>query len=298
MPELPEVEIVRRGLEKRIVGLTIRDVEVRIQKLFKGDEDLLKGARIEKIGRRAKVLLIDLRNKKIASSQVSRNDISILIHLKMTGQLVFQDKNEKIKVVGGHPQKSYNEPLPHKHTHIIINFTNGSKLYFNDLRKFGWMMVEKTRRVENIPYIKLAGLEPLGEGGIKLKDKISKIKNKIQNSNRSIKAILLDQSIIAGLGNIYTDEILYESGIKPDRRGKDLTDADLERIFEIIPRILEKAIKCGGSSDSTFRNVEGDKGNYLDNANVYHKKADPKGHEIKKMKIAGRTAHFCPICQK
>lgn len=283
MPELPEVETIRRGLTKRIKDFTIRDVEVRVRKLFHGDEKNAQNAKIINIWRRAKMLGMELDN-----------DYSILVHLKMTGQLVFCSKNVKDKIVGGHPQKAYNEPLPHKHTHIIINFTDDSRLFFNDLRKFGWMKIIKTTDVLKDKYRVGLGAEPLGK---KFIDHKSEIIARIKKSRISIKTWLMDQKNIAGLGNIYSDEVLYFAGIRPDRKGIGLTDREINKIFSTIPEVLKKAIKCGGTSDSTFVGVDGERGDYLKCAAVYHRDKDPKGHKVEKKKINGRTAHFCSKCQ-
>lgn len=280
---MPEVETIRRGLTKRIKGLKIRDVEVKVRKLFHGDEKNIQNAKIDNIWRRAKMLGIELNN-----------GYSILVHLKMTGQLVFCGKNETDKIVGGHPQKAYNEPLPHKHTHIIIDFVDGSHLFFNDLRKFGWMKVLETDDVPKDKYRVGLGAEPLNN---KFKSQISNFKIKINNSKLAIKTWLMDQKNIAGLGNIYSDEVLYFAGVRPDRRGIEVTDKEIDKIFSIIPKVLKKAIKCGGTSDSTFIGVDGQRGDYLKCAAVYHQDKDPKGHKIEKKKINGRTAHFCPKCQ-
>ncbi len=303
MPELPEVETVKRGLEKRVVGLCIASIDVRVPKIFIGNPNEIAGQKIIKIWRRSKVLGLDLADgEKIdrlpRSSQGlpfgARNDKTILIHLKMTGQLVFQGPDEKIKVVGGHPQKSYNDPLPHKHTHIIFNFTDGSKLYFNDLRKFGWVNLVETKRVFEVNYLKNIGIEPFGaEYELENFQKLVKMAK-----NRKIKEFLLDQTKIAGLGNIYTDEVLYEAGVLPYRLAGELKDDEVRKIFDTIPKVLQKALDCGGTSDSTFIGVDGERGSYLKCAFVYHQETDPKGHKVEKMKIAGRTAHFCRSCQK
>jgi len=298
MPELPEVETIRIGLVRRVEGLTVKDIEVRVEKLFKGDIKDVIGVKIIGIRRRAKVLIIDLSNSK-----------SLLIHLKMTGQLVYQSADEKEKVVGGlarnasklscmaggHPQKSYNQPLPHKHTHIIFTFTNGGYLYFNDLRKFGWMMIVKTNEVGEMEFMRELGLEPLDE---QFKMQKSKIKMAMQNLKRPIKTLLTDQSFIAGVGNIYSDEILYASKIRPNRSSSSLSNKEIDKLFEVIPIVLKKALKYGGTSDSTYVGVDGERGDYLKVASMYHQKLDPKGHKVTKIKIGGRTAHFCPICQK
>ncbi|MDO8513119.1 MAG: bifunctional DNA-formamidopyrimidine glycosylase/DNA-(apurinic or apyrimidinic site) lyase [bacterium] len=294
MPELPEVETIKEGLNSRIRGRVIKDIEIREPKLFRGDEKKVVGAEIKKVWRRAKVLLVELSQEKIASSR-ARNDIFLAIHLKMTGQLVYQGADCKIKVVGGHPQAEYNQPLPHGHTHIIFDFTDGSRLYFNDLRKFGWVAVFDKEELKEQTFIKDVGPEPLAE---EFKSQISNLKMTIQNSKRAIKTLLMDQSFIAGIGNIYSDEILYDAGVRPDRLAGSISDEEIAKIFKVIPEVLKHALEHGGTSDSTFIGVDGERGDYLKHAYVYHKFKDPKGHKIITKKIGGRTAHFCEICQR
>lgn len=299
MPELPEVETIKRGLENRVKGLEIREIEIREPKLFLGDKNLVIGAKIVNVWRRAKVLLIDLarvRPEGGDSSALPQDDstITMAIHFKMTGQLVYQGADEKIKVVGGHPQKEYNQPLPHGHTHIIIYFTDGSRLYFNDLRKFGWIMVLSEKELAEKAFIKEVGPEPLSQdytfdtfmAGL------------MRRSKSYIKPVLMDPAFVAGIGNIYSDEVLYLAGVLPDRRVGTLSAHECEKIFKVIPYVLMRGIKYGGTSDSTFIGVDGERGDYLKHAYAYHQLKDPKGHPIQRKKIGGRTAHFCPICQK
>lgn len=289
MPELPEVEIIRQGLEKYLPGKKIQLIEVRIPKLFVGTERVigetgdLTGAKITSVRRRAKVLLLDLTNDK-----------TLLIHLKMTGQLVFQSADEKEKVIGGHPQEAYNQPLPHKHTHIIFYFTDGSKLYFNDLRKFGWIHVVPTKKADSYGMLSTVGPEPLSQNFTEtvLRERL------MQFPNRLIFVALLDQSLIAGLGNIYVNESLYESKIYSERKVSSLTPKDWHMLWKAIKNVLSASISYGGTSDSTYINVDGKRGNYLAHAHVYHRKiAQPCGHAIVTKKIGGRTAHFCPVDQ-
>jgi formamidopyrimidine-DNA glycosylase len=284
MPELPEVEIIRRGLAHYLTGKTIKEIKVYIPKLFMGEVDLIRGATIRNIDRKAKVLLVRLSNK-----------YSLLIHLKMTGQLVYQSSDETEKIVGGHPQAAYNEHLPHKHTHIIFHFTDGSHLYFNDLRKFGWMQLVPSYRADSHGMLKTVGPEPL-EGSLTaamLRDRL------MRYPNRLIFVSLLDQSLIAGLGNIYVNESLYEAGIQPVRRVSSLTEKEWHSLWQAIRRVLTMSINYGGTSDSTYVSVEGKRGDYLAHAHVYHQEiARPCGHLVEKKKISGRTAHYCPIDQK
>lgn len=285
MPELPEVETIRLGLHRYLPGKIIQQVEVRIPKLFSGDLKNVEHNQILSVRRRAKVLIIDLAGGH-----------SLLVHLKMTGQLVYKSENEKEKVVGGHPQEAYNQPLPHKHTHIIFYFTDSSALYFNDLRKFGWIHVVPTDEAYTYGMLKTVGPEPL-DPRVFTKDVLQ---NRLQKyPNRLIYQALLDQSLIAGIGNIYANEALYESGIHPERRIKDIKEDEWPKLFKAIVNVLQQSIRYGGTSDSTFVNAEGKRGDYLKHAHVYRKKtAYPCGHEVTHKKIGGRMVHYCEVDQK
>lgn len=283
MPELPEVEIVRQGLEQYLLGKQIKELEVRVPKLFSGDPSALSGATIISIERRAKVLML-----------VLDTGMTLLVHLKMTGQLVYQSPDEREKVVGGHPQKSYNQPLPHNHTHIIFFLTDGSHLYFNDLRKFGWIQLVPSESAVTHGMLKTIGPEPLAPD-FTVELLMSRLK---KYPNRMIYVSLLDQVLIAGLGNIYVNEALYEAGILPERRIADIHDDEWPKLWTAIRHVLEVSIAAGGTSDSTYVHVDGRRGDYLQFAHVYHKKvASPCGHEVVRKKIGGRTVHFCPIDQ-
>lgn len=283
MPELPEVEIVRLGLQKFLISKKLATVEISVPKLFIGDPKRIVHQEITQVRRRAKVLIIDFANLE-----------SLLIHLKMTGQLVYQSKDENEKVVGGHPQAVYNQPLPHKHTHIIFTFTDGSKLFFNDLRKFGWLQIVQTSNATTHGMLKTAGPEPLDESftAAVLRDRVTKY------PNRLIYVALLDQSLLAGIGNIYANEALYEAEIHPERKVKDIQAAEWTKLWQAIRHVLEVSIQFGGTSDSTYIHVDGQRGDYLKHAHVYHKKiASPCGHTITRKKIGGRTVHFCAVDQ-
>lgn len=283
MPELPEVEIVKMGLERYLIGLEIQNVEVRNSKSFSGDVSVVKGQTVTEIRRKAKVLMIDLDN-----------DQSLLVHLKMTGQLVYQTKYEQNKVVGGHPQVSYNQPLPHTHSHVIFTFTDGSKLFFNDLRKFGWIHVVPTQKSDSYGMLSRVGPEPREiKNTNEFRTKYDK------NPNATIFQSLLNQELVAGIGNIYANESLYEAKILPERRVKEIKPREWTSLYHSICRVLGKAIKRGGTSDSTFIGVDGARGDYLTIAHVYHKKtANPCGHSVLRKKIGGRTTHYCDQCQK
>lgn len=284
MPELPEVEIIRQGLEHYLPGKVVQGIDVRVPKLFAGDPRVLQDQIIVAVRRRAKVLMIDFAN-----------GLTLLVHLKMTGQLVFQSADESEKVVGGHPQEAYNQPLPHKHSHVIFAFTDGSQLFFNDLRKFGWMQIVSTAESTTFGMLKTVGPEPLSPEFTAdiMRERL------LRYPDRLIFVSLLDQALIAGIGNIYANEALYESGILPERRVRDIQAEEWPKLWGAVRHVLEESLKYGGTSDNTYIQVDGKRGDYLKHAHVYHKKiAQPCGHEVVRKKVGGRTTHFCPIDQK
>ncbi|MFA6492887.1 MAG: DNA-formamidopyrimidine glycosylase [Patescibacteria group bacterium] len=284
MPELPEVETIRKGIIKKIKGKKIDGVEIKASKLFIGNLEDVIGGEVVDAKRVAKILEI-----------VLDNGYSILIHLKLTGQLVFQDCHEKDckASVGGHMQKAYGQVLPHAHTHIIYTFTDGSKLYFNDLRKFGWNRVVKTPEVGEILSPDKFGPEPNNKDfNLKYLEKI------FSKSGKKIKEVLMDQAKISGLGNIYVNDALYWAGILPYRKADSLDKEEVKNLKEAIEKVINLGLKYGGSSENTYVNIEGQKGHYMEVTAVYQKNKDPKGHVIKRLKIGGRGSFYCPICQK
>ena len=295
MPELPEVETVRRGLERTIVGKTVASVDVRVPKMFQSNKSLidsaLVGAKVLSIDRRAKILLVNLSS-----------DYTLAIHLKMTGQLIVANGKS---FVGGHPEKAYDQPLPHKHTHITIKFTDGATLYYNDLRKFGWMKLLQKQGVGSkkqsektvgqfLDELKL-GPEPLGEeftleyfsGGL--------------NRRTSIKQLLLDQKFIAGIGNIYADEALFAAKVLPIRAASSLSKSEVKRLFDGVKDVLKLGIKHGGTTMNTYRNVDGTHGGMRDHLKVYGREGEVClrcSAIIQKKKIGQRSASFCSGCQR
>jgi formamidopyrimidine-DNA glycosylase len=223
------------------------------------------------------------------------NDYSLLVHLKMTGQLVY--RSQKQNFGAGHPNDSLIGKLPDKSSRVTIELNNGSKLFFNDQRKFGWMKLIPTSEIANIDFFKKIGPEPL-EATFSpkvLKDRLSK------RPNSKIKAALLDQTVIAGIGNIYADESLWGAKIHPARLVKSLTNQEIEQLYEEIIFVLKLSIKKGGSTDKNYVNHEGKRGSYLDFARVFRRQnldCPSCGQTIEKIKLAGRGTHFCPNCQK
>lgn len=302
MPELPEVESLRRGLVRAIVGSKILAVKVLNEKIISGkgtkrypDKTKTKefskniiGKKIVSIERRAKNLIIRLSTKEI-----------LLVHLKMTGQLVFVPKNKKSKIsFGGHPIQESEISLPHKHTYIIFSLSNGT-LYYNDVRQFGYVLYYKN--IESLDVEKHfddLGLEPFDK-----KFTFSYFKEKLRNKTTPIKKLLLDQSIVVGCGNIYCDEVFWASSVLPTRPGRSLKEGEIEKVYKNIKRILDKAINSGGSSVANYLLADGKRGNYTDYHKVYkmqNKKCSfPKcTGVIKKINFAGRGTHFCPVHQK
>lgn len=288
MPELPEVETIRLGLSRLLPGLVIESVDCSNPKsLLAAAEDIqafLLGAKVLSVSRRAKVLLIELSTK-----------YSLVIHLKMTGQLVFQGSN--VRFGAGHPNDSLIGKLPDKSTRVIFSFKDGSKLYFNDQRKFGWVRLLPVSEVPNINFMKKLGPEPLESDFTwsVLKQRLSK------RSKTNIKAALLDQTVIAGVGNIYADESLWGAKIHPQRLVASLSDANIKALHLSLVNVLRLSIEKGGSTDRNYVDADGKKGSYLRFANVFRRNGLPCprcGTEIIKIRVAGRGTHLCPHCQK
>lgn len=287
MPELPEVETVRRGLSVLVIGKRIQSVSHDTPKSFPNSpaevEQFLLGATITDIRRRAKVLLIDLSS-----------EYTLVIHLKMTGQLVYRGE----QVFGaGHPNDSLIGELPDKTTRVIIEFTDGGFLYFNDQRKFGWVKLYPTVEVPNIDFMQRVGPEPL-EDELTHRGFIERMRRR---NGTSIKAALLDQTVIAGIGNIYADEALWGARIHPARRVSDISDKELKLLLDEIRYVLKLSIEKGGSTDRNYVNAEGKRGSYIDFARVFRREglACPRHPDIiiEKSRVAGRGTHTCPVCQ-
>lgn len=286
MPELPEVETVRRGLQTLLPGRTIKTVEHDTPKSFPNAvsdvKEFLIGSKIVDVRRRAKVLLIDLSSK-----------YTLVIHLKMTGQLVFRGD----AVFGaGHPNDSLIGELPDRSTRVTLTFADGSHLYFNDQRKFGWMKLIPALEVPNIDFMKKVGPEPL-EASFTAEEFEERFKRRAKTS---IKAALLDQTVIAGVGNIYADESLWGAKIHPKRLVGSLTKAEFKKLYEELRSVMNLAIEKGGSTDKNYVNAEGKRGSYMDFARVFRREGKPCprcGTTIIKFKAAGRGTHICPVCQ-
>jgi len=287
VPELPEVETVRRGLSERIVGNVVSGASSDTPKSFpnaKSDVALfLVGATVTAIRRRAKLLMIDLSS-----------GYSLVIHLKMTGQLVHVSKDERFGA--GHPNDSLINALPDKSTRVTLQFTDDSQLFFNDQRKFGWMRLMPTTEISELDFMKKVGPEPL-EADFTAKQFTERF---TRRGRTNIKAALLDQSVIAGVGNIYADESLWGAKINPKRLTATLTPAEFELLYTELRAVMNLSIEKGGSSNRNYVNVEGKKGSYMDFARVFRREGLPCprcGTTIEKLRVAGRGTHICPHCQ-
>lgn len=357
MPELPEVETVRRGLSELIVGREVRSARaIDSPKSFPNSPDDIKefliGATVTAVRRRAKVLLIDLSS-----------EYTLVIHLKMTGQLVWvgndtqalashhvrsrhdelsaaslqpaelpvkqrvgqssagqeatlspsglaQNDSEatassiasgreegKLRFGAGHPTDSLIGELPDRSTRVVIEFTDGSHLFFNDQRKFGWMKLFPSIEVPNIDFMKKVGPEPLEDDFTAdvLWERLQRRKN------TTIKAAILDQTVLAGVGNIYADEGLWGAKIHPDTRVKDVSKEQVAELWREIREVMSLAIEKGGSTDRNYVDAKGKRGSYLDFARAFRRDGQPCPRHpdvlIEKIRVAGRGTHICPVCQ-
>lgn len=288
MPELPEVETIRKGLSKKIIGKKILNIEIKTAKSFQGNPKEVIGNKVIDVERRAKLIRIKLNN-----------DLNLLFHLKLTGQLIYRssvDGRRSTNFAGGHPSHDWHAKLPNTNTRIIFTFSDDSKLYFNDLRKFGWCKVLKSETIVRL-FNEEFGVEPFSKD-FKINYLLESAK---RIPSRNIKQFLMDQKIIAGIGNIYADEILFESRVLPTRKIKDLKLSEWQKIYQSIIKILKLGIKYGGTTDSDYVNIEGKKGGMQDYLKVYHRTGKPcfgcKGL-VERTTIAGRGTHYCPNCQK
>ena len=286
MPELPEVETVRLGLAKFIVGKQILSLEVLNEKSFsfvRATRKDLIGSEIGSVRRRGKVLIVDLTN-----------GFSLVGHLKMTGQIVVRGKEN---FAAGHPTDSFMANLPDRSTRVIFELTNDTKLFFNDQRKFGWIRLMPTAEVERIPFLENMGPEPWDEQVRELF-----MKNIRRHQNSMVKPAILNQSVMAGIGNIYADESLWMARVHPETRVKTLPDKKLIEVCTAAGKVMKKSIDSGGSTMKTYVKADGTKGNYLEKfANVFRREGKPCprcGSTITKIKVAGRGTHICPKCQR
>lgn len=308
MPELPEVETVSRELNTKLKNRRIKSVLVFAPKIIGfGSQTLspkritsketlrkftqtLKGQKFLSVNRRAKLLIFDLSGP-----------YSMFVHLKMTGQFIFEDKVLRKKTGGMYrllnKASAPLKPLPDKHTHVIFEFIDSSKLYFNDVRKFGYLKLVRDSEIDQIKELKEFGPEPLDKNftfGV-FEEAVKK------RANGIIKEVLIDSKVVAGIGNIYSDEIIFHAGVRPGRKVLSLSSTELKNIYRWIKPVLLKGIKAKGSSVGDFITTDGSTGKMGSYHYVYGRKGQKCkncGTLIETVKFGGRTASYCPRCQK
>lgn len=290
MPELPEVETIARYLQPKIVGLRIVDIWADREKPFNQAGGLkkflkeVKNKKIVDVRRRAKFVVVDLEGPR-----------SIFIHQKISGHLLYG----QWKKINGGWKAIKPGPLrddPHnKYLRIIFFLNNNHQMALSDLRRFGKVMLVGDKEIENFKELKKLGPEPL-------EVKFNRFKNLFIKKKGGLKPVLMDPFFIAGIGNIYSDEILWDAGFHPLKRVENLKDNDLKKIFNSIRKVLQKAIKYQGDSMDDYCLPSGEKGHYQEIQNAYQqtgkkcKKGD--GGIVQRLRVAGRSAHFCPVHQK
>ncbi len=301
MPELPEVETIKNQLEKVLVGHKIVDVEIRQAKSFRGDKKLVVGRKIVGIKRRAKMMIVELASsgQRLASSY-------LLIHLKMTGQLIYQGKSKKEE---GKTKSTADwvTGLPNNHTRVILRLDNGGTLFFNDQRLFGWVRVVDKEQLEK-------EFKNYGPDIIDKKVTGDYFYNLLQRTNRAVKLVILDQAKVAGVGNIYANDGLWCAGISPVRKAKSIELKQVNKLVDCLKQVVRKGIKYGGAtaSDDNYVNAFGGEGKYQRQFLAYEqqgKKCQRKGRApggaryickgiIRKTRLGGRGTYFCSVCQQ
>ena len=287
MPELPEVEVVKRSLEKKILNLKVKRVRINDFNLrYKVDKyriALLKGKKIKKIERRSKFLIFEISS-----------DLIMLIHLGMTGKFFFINRDKKKFKTSFY----YNLDKNEKHDRIIFYLQNNQKLIYNDVRKFGFIKLYKSKEYKDISHLNNLGPEPLSKYW-----NLKYFQKYILNRNRNIKSILMDQKFISGLGNIYVNEILFLSRIMPYRKIKTLKNFEIIKIVKNTKKVLKNSIKMGGSSIKDFSSDNGKMGEFQQRFKVYGRKGEKCSNvdctrSILKTFITNRATFFCKRCQK
>jgi|SRR3989344_1969614 len=280
MPELPEVETIRLGLQKYVVGKTIENVEIRLPKILSGDPKEIVGAKIIDVRRFGKGLVIDLDNNH-----------SIAIHIKLTGQFIYRDsETSSLKLspkTGG--------TLPNKWTHVIFKLSKSAVLYYNDLRQFGWIRIVKSDKIKEISFFKDLGPEFFKDLTF---EKFSNITSK---SNLKIKVLLMDQKRMSGIGNIYANDALFDAKIDPRRSAKQISEEEVKKLYNSILKVLTLGLRNGGASELNYVNALGQEGKYQNHFLAYARDGEKCircGTIMKKITLGGRGTYFCPACQK
>lgn len=274
MPELPEVETIKKSLESLVTGLSFTEVDLITPKIVRFPVpqefiDNLTGKKIKRIGRRGKYLLLHLDD-----------NMTLAIHLRMTGRLVYAPP----------------EARPSKHTHAVFRLSNGFGLYYSDMRRFGRMALMETGRLDAWPGLRDLGLEPLDEGFTR-----DFLKKELKRRRTRIKPLLLDQTFIAGLGNIYADEALHRARINPEKSAANLSAREIARLYNAIREVLEEGIANRGTSFKDYVDGLGQMGSNQETLRVYNREGKPChscGMPVSRIRLGGRSSYYCPKCQK
>jgi len=283
MPELPEVETVRRGLLPVMEGQVIARAQVNRPDLRwpfpPGMADRLTGARVDALRRRSKYILADLSTGE-----------TLLVHLGMSGRMLISGAQ-----VGGF---HHDHPAPAKHDHVVLDMAGGARVTFNDARRFGAMDLMPTAGAEAHPLLSVLGPEPLGNDFHE-----DYLASRLRGRATPIKSALLDQHLVAGLGNIYVCEVLFRAGIHPARLARDVTPEEMARLVPLIRAVLTEAIEAGGSSLKDYRQADGELGYFQHRFRVYDREGQPCltpacGQVLHRIVQSGRSSFFCPACQR
>ena len=283
LPELPEVETIRRIVERTLVGREIVEVDLRLPKLLRNSPlpalDPLVGQRLLGARRQAKILVIDWSS-----------DLSVMIHFKLAGQFAVHTA-DGARQTAGHPVPAPSGPYPHRTTHLILRFSGDVVAYLSDVRQFGWLRLLPTPEVEAALDAFGFGPEAVGEGSIGREDLAARLARR----RIAVKTALLDQKVLAGLGNIYVDEALHRAGLHPERAANSLTDEELDRLHTAIPWSLEHGIEQGGAK------IVHNRAYPLDGFPQVHARLEEPcptcATPIVKIRVGGRGTYLCSVCQ-
>ncbi|GAB6170670.1 bifunctional DNA-formamidopyrimidine glycosylase/DNA-(apurinic or apyrimidinic site) lyase [Paradesulfitobacterium aromaticivorans] len=273
MPELPEVETIRRTLAGHITGLEIKEVTLFWPQAVRGSEnssfaEIVAGSRIQSLDRRGKYLLINLNN-----------GYTLVAHMRMTGRLLYYPQVQEVA----------------RHTHVVIKLTHG-ELHFNDTRKFGRIQAMLTAECFSTSSLSILGPEPLSEEVTPVR-----LGERLARKKKNLKAALLDQTVVAGLGNIYVDEALFRARISPERSASALTEEELIALHQAMREVLEAGIEANGTSFRDYRDANGEQGSFQKLLQAYGRGGEPCvncGQLLKKKQVAGRTTVCCEMCQQ
>lgn len=280
MPELPEVETIARRIEPHLVGKKLLRVVTCHKKSVQGDISLVESFKLTAVFRRAKMLVLQFKNEN-----------ALLIHLKMTGQILYQDP--VVRLGGGHPTADWIAELPSKHTRAILEFSDESKVFFNDMRLFGWIKAVNPIQLEQ-------AFQKYAPDITSLEITLKLFFAKLQRSRQPIKVVIMDQAVIAGVGNIYANDALHLAKIHPARPANSLSKRESGVLLVALQNVIQLGIERQGATIHSFRHIDGFAGSYQEVVRTYGKDGEPCsncGTPIERTKIGGRGTFFCPQCQ-